>query len=64
MTLNVGKPHFMCRGKNTANKIFTFKNLVMKNSKPKTKNTWGLLKTAEWTVKVTLKNYVKNPHKK
>lgn len=47
MTLNVGKPHFMCRGKNTANKIFTFKNLVMKNSKPKTKNTWGLLKTAE-----------------
>ena len=46
ITLNIGKSHFMCRGKNAANEIFIFKNLVMKNSKPKTKNTWVLLKTA------------------
>ena len=31
--LNVGKWHFMCRGKNTENETFIFKDTTMKNSK-------------------------------
>ena len=33
MTLNAGKCHFMCLGKDTANETFIFKTLVMKNNK-------------------------------
>ena len=33
MTLNAGKCRFMCLRKDTLNKAFIFKNLVMENSK-------------------------------
>ena len=35
MLLNAGKFHFMCLGKNTENKTFTFKDTIMSNSKEK-----------------------------
>ena len=38
MFLNVGKWHFMCRGKNTENETFIFTDTTMKNSKEE-KNT-------------------------
>ena len=48
-------------GKDTANKSFIFKNLVMRITKEQ--KILVLLYTANGTVKVTLRNYVKKPHK-
>ena len=36
MALNAGKCHFMCLGKDTGSETFSFKGLVMKNSKEQT----------------------------
>ena len=36
MTVNGGKCHFMCLGKVTGNETFTFKTLVMRDSKEQT----------------------------
>ena len=45
----------MCLGKDTGNETFNFKDLVLKNSKEQT--ILGV------TIKVTLRIYVRKPHK-
>ena len=49
-------------GKDTANKSFIFKNLVMRITKEQ--KILVLLYTANGTVKVTLRNYVKKGSQK
>ena len=58
MALNAGKCHFMCLGKDTRNETFTFKGLVMKNSKGQ--------KILGVTIdnKLTFKSHIKNLCKK
>ena len=51
-TPNAGKCHFMFLGKNAVNENFYYKKVV------------GVTKTTNWSVKVTLRNYVKKPHRK
>ena len=61
-TLDAGKCHFMRLGKDTANKSFIFKNLVMRVTKEQ--KILVLLYTTNGTVKVTLRNYVKKASQK
>ena len=58
MTLNGGKCHFMCLGKDTRNETFIFRGLVMKNSKEQ--------KILGVTIdnKLTFKSHIKNLYKK
>ena len=52
MTVNGGKCHFMCLGKVTGNETFTFKTLVMRDSKEQT------IPGATIDNKLTFKNYI------
>ena len=58
MDLNAGKCHFMCLGKDTANEIFIFKGLVMKNSKEQ--KILGVTINNKLTFKSHIKNVCKN----
>ena len=52
----------MCLGKYTKNETFVFKSLVMQNSKDQ--KILGLTINNKLTLKVTLRIYVRKPHKK
>ena len=57
MTLNAGKCHFMCFGKDTGNETFIFKGLVMKNSKEQ--KILGIIIDNKLTFKSNIKNLCK-----
>ena len=62
MTLNAGKCHFMCLGKDTSNETFIFKNFLMNNSKEH--KILGVAIDNKLNCKSHIMNYVKKPHKK
>ena len=62
MTVNVGKCHFMCLRKDTANETFIFKNLVMKKSKEQ--KILGVTKGNKLNCKSQIKELCKKPSQK